>query len=135
MIHGGCQCGSVRYEIDADLPTTIFVCHCRECQKQSASAFGMSVPVPATAFRLVSGTLHRWERQADSGATVTCAFCPTCGSRIWHRSSQAPDALRIRGGSLDIPPDISTAVHIWTERKLGGTVIPDGTTQHARQPG
>ena len=31
---GGCQCGGVRYEV-------VFVCHCRECRRQSSSAFGI----------------------------------------------------------------------------------------------
>ena len=45
---GGCQCGAIRYAITAE-PGPIYVCHCRECQKQSASAFGISVSVPGGA--------------------------------------------------------------------------------------
>jgi hypothetical protein len=126
MLKGGCQCGAVRYEIDAAMPASIFVCHCTECQKQSASAFGISVPVSNSNFRLLSGTLGVWQRRADSGNMIDCAFCPTCGSRIWHRTTQAPDAVRVRGGSLDAPPDLGTAVHIWTKRKLDGVDIPAG---------
>ena len=37
VLTGGCQCGAVRYEI-AQEPLAVYVCHCRECQKQSASA-------------------------------------------------------------------------------------------------
>ena len=35
---GGCQCKGVRYQITAE-PLTVYVCHCTECQCQSASAF------------------------------------------------------------------------------------------------
>ena len=38
---GGCQCGAIRYEISSP-PVELYVCHCRECQKQSSSAFGIS---------------------------------------------------------------------------------------------
>ena len=46
---GGCQCGDVRYEITGD-PLALYICHCRECQKQSASAFGMSLEVKRSDF-------------------------------------------------------------------------------------
>ncbi len=134
MMQGGCQCGGVRYEIAGDLPETIFVCHCRECQKQSASAFGISVPLNRDTFRLTHGSLSHWSRQAESGATIDCAFCPTCGSRLWHCSSHAPQVLRVRGGTFDAPLDISRAVHIWTSRKLEGVTIPPQATQFPGQP-
>ncbi len=45
---GGCQCGQVRYEIRAE-PLTLYLCHCKECQQQSSSAFGMSLTVSTDA--------------------------------------------------------------------------------------
>ena len=51
---GRCQCGSVAYAISTD-PLAIYVCHCRECQKQSASAFGISLMVAKSAFHLETG--------------------------------------------------------------------------------
>jgi hypothetical protein len=42
---GGCQCGSVRYVLAAE-PVRTVACHCKECQRQSGSAFGMSMIVP-----------------------------------------------------------------------------------------
>jgi hypothetical protein len=41
---GGCQCGAVRYELTGD-PLPLAISHCNECQKQTARAFGMSLPV------------------------------------------------------------------------------------------
>ena len=41
---GGCQCGAIRYRLLA-APTALYACHCRLCQQQSASAFGMSMLV------------------------------------------------------------------------------------------
>ena len=43
---GGCQCGTVRYEITGP-PTTVYACHCTECQTQSGSAFAMAAVIPA----------------------------------------------------------------------------------------
>ncbi|MEM8613383.1 MAG: GFA family protein [Cyanobacteria bacterium P01_H01_bin.105] len=52
---GGCQCGQIRYEIQAE-PLTLYVCHCTECQQQSSSAFGMSMSVPREAVKLLQAT-------------------------------------------------------------------------------
>jgi hypothetical protein len=130
---GGCQCGSVRYESEGRA-LALYVCHCRECRKQSASAFGMSFIVPRAGFRVTSGTPHFWILAADSGNKVTCAFCQECGSRLWHERTGAPDTVTIKAGSLDEAVDFTTAIHIWTSRKLPGFVIPPGAEQYAEEP-
>ena len=130
---GGCQCGGVRYEI-AGAPLELYVCHCRECRKQSASAFGVSVIVRQADFRLTRGRVRTWSRPTDSGRTLDCAYCPDCGSRLWHRTAGEGETLSIKGGSLDQPPDLRLAVHIWTSRKLPGVVIPDGAPQFPQEP-
>ena len=53
-LFGGCQCGAIRYELSHG-PLQLYVCHCTECRKQSASAFGISFIVPQTALRLTQG--------------------------------------------------------------------------------
>ena len=134
MRTGGCQCGEVRYE-SAEEPIEVYICHCWECRKQSASAFGISVLVPADGFRVTQGTPHFWSRPADSGGQVKCAFCPSCGSRLWHADEAGVETtLSIKGGSLDEPPDIAASNHIWTSRKLPGVVIPDGARQSPEEP-
>jgi hypothetical protein len=131
-ITGGCQCGHLRYEI-TEAPTELYVCHCRECRKQSASAFGISVIVPKSSFRLTKGTAKTWSRPTDSGRILDCKFCPDCGSRVWHEGAGLTE-FSVKGGSLDQPPDLSQAVHIWTSRKLPGLVIPAGAETHPEEP-
>ncbi len=129
---GGCQCGAVRYELTAE-PLHVSVCHCRECQKQSASAFGVSVVVPRKALRLTHGAPATWSRPTDSGRTLDCLFCPACGTRVWH-AGELSDTVSVKGGSLDNPPDLTTATHIWTSRKLPGVVIPERAARFAEEP-
>jgi hypothetical protein len=129
---GRCQCGAVRYEISAE-PLQVYVCHCRECQKQSASAFGISVIVPARAFALRQGRMKTWSRPTASGGVLECMFCVDCGTRIRHANPRE-DTISIKGGSLDAPVDLTAAFHIWTSRKLPGVVIPDGATQYPEEP-
>ena len=133
MRTGGCQCGEVRYECVGG-SSELYVCHCRECQKQSASAFGISFIVPHTGFRVTQGAPNFRTRPTDSGGRVKCAFCPNCGSRLWHESEGGWETVSIMGGSLDNSRDISTAIHIWTSRKLPGVDIPDSVQQFPEEP-
>jgi hypothetical protein len=130
---GGCQCGAVRYEI-AGAPEALFVCHCRECRKQSASAFGISATTRAANFRLVQGETRHWTRDTDTGKRLRCVFCARCGSRIWHEGEPKGGTISVKGGSLDAPPDLATAIHIWTSRKLPGVVIPADRPQFPEEP-
>lgn len=130
---GGCQCGEVRYEIRGE-PVDLYVCHCRECQKQSSSAFGISLIVKSADMILLSGKPGIWTRSAAVAGSFDCAFCPRCGARLWHGNPRKDDVLSIKGGSLDYPPDLSHAKHIWVSRKLPGVVIPDRAETHEEEP-
>ena len=61
------------------------------------------------------------------------AFCPTCGTRLWH-AGEGNATISIKGGSLDEPPTLEDAVHIWVSRKLPGVIIPDGAAQFPEEP-
>src|SRR5262245_65152510 len=97
---GGCQCARVRYRVEGE-PVAVGVCHCTECQRQSGSAFGMSLIVRKEAFRLLQGELKTFTRTADSGSPVLCAFCPECGIRIYHEPRYMQGVLNIKPGTLD----------------------------------
>lgn len=131
---GGCQCGRVRYEISGPM-LELYVCHCLECRRQSASAFGISAIFRAGDFRLVQGAPQSWSRLADSGRSVHCHFCPDCGSRLWHSDLAAEPEVSVKGGSLDDPPDLGQAIHIWTSRKLPGLIIPPDARNFPGEPG
>jgi hypothetical protein len=130
---GGCQCGAIRYEL-SDGPLELYVCHCLECRKQSASAFGISFIVAKTALHVIKGEPKFWSRSTDAGNTLDCAFCPECGSRLWHQRRGSTDTLSIKGGSLDGPVDLSHVIHIWTSRMLAGVILPNGAVQFPGEP-
>ena len=89
-------------------------------------------PALAAARRAVAPI---WTRDTDSGKRLRCAFCPDCGGRLWHEpESGDAEWLTLKGGSLDQPPDLSHAIHIWTSRKLPGVVIPPGALQFPEEP-
>ncbi len=79
------------------------------------------------------GEVRSWSRRTDSGRILHCHFCAVCGSRLWHEGP-GWDVLSVKGGSLDEPVDLATAIHIWTSRKLPGVVIPQGAVQFPHEP-
>jgi hypothetical protein len=133
MLTGGCQCGDVRYEFSGE-PIALYICHCLECRRQSASAFGMSLRLKRAGFRVTGGTPGSWTRDTDSGRRLECFFCPRCGSRLWHQGDPPGETMTLKPGSLDQPVDAGMAIHIWTRRKLPGIVIPEGATQFPGEP-
>ena len=52
---GGCGCGAIRYEVNAD-PIVTFNCHCRDCQKATGGAYTPVFYVPASVFKITKGT-------------------------------------------------------------------------------
>ncbi|MGE0583266.1 MAG: GFA family protein [Steroidobacteraceae bacterium] len=130
---GGCQCGGIRFAAP-NKPLALYACHCTECRKQSSAAFGISFTITRDALRLLQGVPAYWSRRTASGHSLECAFCPTCGSRVWHQSSGHPATLNIKGGSLDTALDMSDAVHIWTASKLPGVCIPPGARSFPGEP-
>ncbi len=131
-VTGGCQCGQVRYVIAAR-PDTIYCCHCRECQKQSASAFGMSVAVRLADVSF-TGRLDCWERPTDIGTRTRCHYCPDCGSRVYHQGSASPEFATIKAGSLDDTSWLAPGGHIWVSRKQPWVVLDPALPAHPTQP-
>lgn len=121
---GGCQCGSVRYVVATE-PIRVIVCHCKECQRQSASAFGMSMPVKKDGLS-ITGVTKQFTRMADSGNEVTGVFCPECGVRIYHALGSAPDVASIKPGTLDDTSWLRPDTFIWMKSAQGWVPVPDG---------
>jgi len=120
---GRCQCGALSYEIRG-LPLTFYFCHCTECQKQSASAFGESLQTNV-ADVVFSGERAHYSRLTDSGRTLVGAFCPNCGTRMSHHSPGEP-AMSIKAGTLDDRSWLKPAGHIWTRSRQPWVVFGPG---------
>jgi hypothetical protein len=130
---GGCQCGAVRYEVTAP-PLTVYACHCGECQRLSASAFGMSMPVPLDAVRITAGAVAEWQRTAASGATITAQFCPDCGTRLLHLTSASLKTIVVKPGTLDDTSWLEPVGHVWAERAQPWMRVAMQGVIHERQP-
>jgi len=130
---GGCQCGQLRYEISVE-PLSVYACHCTECQRQSGSAFGMSVLIPREAFRFVKGTPVRYERTADSGRVIEGDFCEACGVRPVHYPRANPKVAILKPGTLDDTSWLHPVGHIWTNSAQAWVEIPRDGVIHEAHP-
>jgi len=133
-IEGGCQCGEIRYRVNGQ-PLATVACHCTECQRQSGSAFGMSMVVPRESFALLSGEPKFFTRPADSGGSVDCAFCGSCGTRIFHRPEKLPDTLNVKPGTLDDTSWLAPVAQVWVKRKQPWVELPEGARCFEGNPG
>ncbi|HEX4196657.1 MAG TPA: GFA family protein [Caulobacteraceae bacterium] len=100
---GGCQCGAVRFAVDAPLGRAS-ICHCRMCQKAGGGVFG--------AF--VSGGNLRWTRGApahfQSSNKVARGFCAACGTPLTFEWNARTIQLAI--GAFDEPARIPPAIQL-----------------------
>src|SRR5690348_6292420 len=131
---GGCQCGSVRYEIVGP-PTTVYACHCTECQKQSGSAFAMAAVVPREKFRITKGTPEMFTRKTSPTKTMECWFCANCGTRLYHvPGGAAYPNCNIKPGTLDDTTWLVPTIHFWTRSAQKWVVIPEDAVCYETQP-
>src|SRR5262249_20350418 len=120
---GQCLCGAVRYR-STGTPVRRVVCHCRDCQRSSGSAFHAGVVVPRDGFA-VTGVLHVYRSKADSDRDVARYFCPTCGSGVFNEIELRPGLVTIKLGTLDEPGRVSPTYEVFARSKLPWLSIRD----------
>jgi hypothetical protein len=132
-LSGGCQCGGVRYEIAAK-PLTVYVCHCTECQRQSGSAFALSLAAARDALAVVKGTPAQWRRVVAGDRVIWCFFCSDCGTRLFHNPERNPKATIVKPGTLDDTTWLKPVGHIWTRSAQPWVRIPPDMVNYEAQP-
>jgi hypothetical protein len=131
-INGGCLCGQVRYSAKAD-PAFVGVCHCKNCQKQTGTAFSVLVGVPKSALS-IDGKITTFHDTGSSGQSVERNFCPECGSPIFTAAAAIPDITFIKAGTIDDTSWLDPTVHIYCDSKEAWAPIPEGTQRFAKMP-
>lgn len=130
---GGCQCGNVRYQV-TDEPRQVVACHCTDCQRQSGSAFGMTMVVDEAAFRITRGEPAIYRSVSSSGRAKIGAFCADCGTRVYHQPEWRKGTISVKPGTLDDTKWLQPQLHLWTRSKQPWVIIPEGVESHERQP-
>ncbi|KPI34467.1 uncharacterized protein AB675_4057 [Cyphellophora attinorum] len=105
MPTGSCFCEKVKIEYSGE-PAMTALCHCADCRKISGGLYSHNIVVPVSAFNITSGksTLKEISKTADSGKSITSAFCTDCGTTVFRYGDSfgGPDGMRIiKAGVLD----------------------------------
>ena len=109
VMQGGCRCGQVTMKVKGR-PLITMACHCKGCQRMTASAFSLSALFPDQTVEIaglepVIGGMHGELRHY---------FCPHCLSWIFTRAEMLGPLINIRAtmldGAADLPPFIETCV-------------------------
>jgi hypothetical protein len=129
-LSGGCLCGAVRYECNAE-PLGMAICHCTHCQKVSGSAFSVNIVVPAPSVTW-QGQSASYADTGDSGKPLSRKFCRNCGSSLATETEALPGAIIIKAGTLDDKSWLKPNYHIWTRSAQPWVQIPSGTTAFAK---
>ncbi len=130
---GGCYCGSIRYEIDAE-PVMNAQCHCRECVHVSGGSPNVIVGIPENGFKYVKGTPKQF-RRADLETPVTREFCADCGTPILSKAPAFAGVNFVKLGSLDNPSAFGDPqLAIFTVDKQSFHTIREGMPSFERLP-
>ena len=133
MIEGGCNCGSIRYEIDAE-PMAVAACHCIRCRRQSGSVYSVNLVVPVAAMTMHGEPTVFTDMDTTSGAAVYREFCGRCGSPIRSLLAANPAIAAVKAGTLDDPAPYAPGMHVFTRSKIAWVEVPSDTAQFAENP-
>ena len=123
-LSGGCLCGVVRYQVNQQFDK-FYICHCRQCQQLTGSAFAANIFTDPENIKWLSGHAGISNyKHPDRGFSK--AFCTRCGSALpfLNKSGQP---LIIPAGSLfdafEKTPDaniFTTEEALWLKAGLSG---------------
>ncbi|MEL6783516.1 MAG: GFA family protein [Pseudomonadota bacterium] len=118
-LHGSCLCGAVRVRLTA-APLLTIACHCRSCQKFSASAYSLTIMFPVEAFSC-SGALDQGGLGLEGKNHF---FCQSCKNFIYSRLDAAPQRVNLRTSILDEASSFVPFVEVMTDSKMAWATVP-----------
>jgi len=124
-LEGGCACGAVRYRLKS-APMFVHCCHCRDCQRQTGSAFVLNALIETDRIAVLSGAPTPVAVPTDSGQPHEIYRCPACRTAVWSEYGGRAALRFVRVGTLDDPASLPPDVHIYTRSKLPWVTLPAG---------
>jgi hypothetical protein len=115
---GGCRCNKSRIVI-SKAPLLTMACHCTGCQRMSASAFSLSIAVPAGGFEVTAGAPILGGLNRDMHY-----FCPVCMSWMFTRPNGMEWFVNVRVPLLDDHHWVEPFVETYTAEKLSWASTP-----------
>lgn len=98
---GGCHCGAVQFEVEADLEH-VMSCNCSHCAKKGF----LLTFVPAEKFKLKAGEKELRDYRFNS-KQIQHLFCTTCGVQSFGRG-KGPDGSETIAVNVRCLDDVET---------------------------
>jgi len=125
---GGCLCGGVRFEV-SEPPISASYCHCTRCQRRTGTAASVQVRIVPGSLRVTAGDDLIRAYEPEDGFPKE--FCSNCGSALWSRSPENPQALGVRMGAFETDPGIRPSYRQYVAYAAVWEPIPDdGLPRH-----
>lgn len=110
-----CRCGQLQAVCTGD-PVRISVCHCRNCQRRSGSAFAVQARWPEAAVS-ITGEWRAYGGAGDSGTVASFRFCPVCGGTVAYASPDLPGLIAIAVGAFADPDFPPPTISVYGDRR------------------
>lgn len=125
ILAGCCSCRAVRYRLTS-APMFVHCCHCRDCQRQTGSAFVLNALIEADHVELVAGETRPFPQPTDSGKPHVIHRCAECGTAMWSTYGGREQMRFVRVGTLQDTTALKPDVHIFTRSKQPWVQLPAG---------
>lgn len=117
--HGSCLCGSVQVRV-TEPPLLTFACHCRDCQKRSASAYSLTTIFPTSGFSCAGDLINGGT--GESGRKHY--FCKNCLNFIYSQIEGASERVNLRTSILQNAASFVPFVELMTVEKMPWAQVP-----------
>jgi hypothetical protein len=104
----------------------VHCCHCRDCQRQTGSAFVLNALIEADRVELLAGQTHPFPQPTDSGKPHVIHRCQECGAAMWSTYGGREQMRFMRVGTLEDPTALKPDVHIFIRSKQPWLQLPAG---------
>lgn len=125
---GGCHCGAVRYEVDADLSQGTIKCNCSICSKSRAWLIGVSKGDLRVLQGADSLTDYRFNTQR-----IDHRFCSRCGIKCFGQAAaEGGDFVAVMVNTLDgvADADLAALPVMYVDGRHDNFKAPPQETRH-----
>ena len=124
-----CCCGACAIQVKGE-PAINAVCHCRDCQRRTGSAFGWSAYFPNAAVVATLGAFRTYSPPGKAPGVDDWqerVFCGRCGTTLSWRSADFQGLTGIAGGCFvgaeaPLPEPTMT---VGNETRCGWVTLPE----------
>ena len=123
-----CCCGACAIQVKGE-PAINAICHCRNCQRRTGSAFGWSAYFKNEQVVATIGAFRTYSIKGDAGneQSQERVFCGTCGTTLFWRSRDFEGLTGIAGGCFgEAAPLPEPTMTVSNETRCAWVGLPEG---------